>query len=195
MSVHGRESAKALKESVDRPDAFGSFYNDNFEPILAFLTRRTYDADLGLELTAETFAQAFLSRRRFRGESDGEAQAWLYRIAVGKLSHFYRRSQVETKAIRQLQIELPPIDDAQRARIEQLAELDGLRVELKAALGDISPALRDAVGLRVIGGLSYGEMAETLEISEPTARARVSRGLRKLAAALDGNPTIKEARQ
>ena len=45
---------------------------------------------------------------------------------------------------------------------------------------------REALRLRVIEGRSYREIAITLDCSEDVVRARVSRGLRCLAAQLDG---------
>ena len=75
MGVPSLNAALALRRSVDEPEAFAEVYEQHFDQILAFLTRRACDADLGLELAAETFAQAFLSRSRFRGEARSEAEA------------------------------------------------------------------------------------------------------------------------
>lgn len=62
----GSESpADHLRRSMDEPDAFAGFYDAHFEGLLAYLTRRTCDAEAALDLTAESFAQAFLSRQRF----------------------------------------------------------------------------------------------------------------------------------
>ena len=46
---------------------FGSVYRDHAQSVLVFLARRTYDPELAMDLTAETFAQ--VSQRRFRGAS------------------------------------------------------------------------------------------------------------------------------
>jgi hypothetical protein len=53
--------ADQLRSSKDEPDAFGGFYDAHFEGLLRYLTRLTCDAEAGLDLTAETFAQAFLT--------------------------------------------------------------------------------------------------------------------------------------
>jgi RNA polymerase sigma-70 factor (ECF subfamily) len=45
------------------------------------------------------------------------------------------------------------------------------------------------VRLRVVDELGYAAIASRLGISEQTARARVSRGLRALAAAVDRHET------
>ncbi len=51
---------------------------------------------------------------------------------------------------------------------------------------------REALRLRVIEGRPYPVVAEQLAISEPTARKRVSRALRHLAAALDRSLNLDE---
>lgn len=186
------DPAQALRLSVDEPDAFTSFYERFFESILSYLMRRVYDAETAVELTSETFAQAYLSRGRFRGSSSAEAEAWLYRIAQRKLSRYFRRSEVERRAMQRLKIQAPSLDADRRARVEELAELDGLRSALRGALLEISPEQGEAVRLRALEELAYSEIASRLEISEQAARARVSRGLKALATALDKSTTLQE---
>lgn len=186
------DPAQALRLSVDEPDAFTSFYERFFESILSYLMRRVYDAETAVELTSETFAQAYLSRGRFRGSSSAEAEAWLYRIAQRKLSRYFRRSEVERRAMQRLKIQAPSLDADRRARVEELAELDGLRSALRSALLEISPEQGEAVRLRALEELAYSEIASRLEISEQAARARVSRGLKALATALDQSTTVQE---
>jgi DNA-directed RNA polymerase specialized sigma24 family protein len=84
--------ADQLRSSKNEPDAFGGFYDAHFEGLLGYLTRLTCDAEAGLDLTAETFAQAFLTRQRFRGTTDAEAAAWLYRIAKRQLARYFKQS-------------------------------------------------------------------------------------------------------
>jgi RNA polymerase sigma factor (sigma-70 family) len=181
----GSEStADHLRRSPDEPDAFGGFYDAHFEGLLGYLTRRTCDAEAGLDLTAESFAQAFLSRRRFRGKTDAEAAAWLYRIAKRQLARYFKQGKAEQEACRRLGLERPELDRETERQIEQLAELDDLRSALRAELSELPPAHRDAVRLRVVEELPYPEVARRLAISEPAARARVSRALRALAEPL-----------
>jgi RNA polymerase sigma-70 factor (ECF subfamily) len=44
--------------------------------MVTFFAHRILDADVALDLTAETFAQAFAARPSFRGDTDDEARAW-----------------------------------------------------------------------------------------------------------------------
>jgi RNA polymerase sigma factor (sigma-70 family) len=181
-----------LGRSVAEPEAFNDFYREHATRLLAFLARRTFDVEVARDLTAETFAQAFRSRRRFRGTTDEEAAAWLYGIARHLLSRYVRRGVVERKAIEQLGIRVPALDAGDYERVVQLAGLAELRAAVSEAFERLRPDQRDAVRLRVVDELSYDEIAARLAISEPNARARVSRGLRQLADALEAVPKITE---
>jgi RNA polymerase sigma factor (sigma-70 family) len=191
---HPNGAADALRRSASEPEAFAEFYRGLFEPVLAYLARRVYDPEIALELAAESFAQAYLARGRFRGTSDGEAEAWIYRIARRQLARYFRNGRVRLRAMERLRIDLPRLDAERSAAIEELAELDGLRSALRNELARVSRSQREALWLRVVEEMSYAEVAERLEISEQAARARVSRGLKTLSTALDGNPAVQEAR-
>ncbi len=188
----GEGGAEALRRSTREPEAFARFYDEHAEALLAYLTKRVFDADVALDLTAETFAQAYLARRRFRGSTDEAAAAWLYRIAKRQLAQYFRKGRAERKALRRLGIEPPRVDEEQQARIEELAELGALRTALRVELGRLSRAHRDALQLRIVDELPYPEVARRLSISEQAARARVSRGLKALAAALEAIPYVEE---
>src|SRR5215211_515329 len=70
--------------------SFAVFYRRHVEGVLAFFARRTRDAELAADLTAETFAGALVARGRF-DPGRGSAPAWLYGIALHKLAHARRR--------------------------------------------------------------------------------------------------------
>lgn len=186
--------ALALRRSIDEPEQFVAFYRHHFDLVLAYLTRRVYDADLALDLAAESFAQAYVGRRSFRGNTPQEAEAWIYRIAQRQLSRYLRRGKLERKALAKLGLEVPVLDDQGRADIEKLADLDGLGALLRPELLRLTTAQQDALHLRVVDELPYSDVAEQLGISQQAARLRVSRGLRVLAASLEGNPILKELR-
>jgi RNA polymerase sigma factor (sigma-70 family) len=189
--MRSKSPAKCLHRSVGDPAAFGEFYDAYFRDLLRYLTRRSGDAETGLDLTAESFAQAYLSRGRFRGATDAEAAAWLYRIAKRQLARYLRKGKMEQRALARLGVEPRALDLESERQIERFAALDELRASLSAELNDLSPAHRAAIELRVVEELPYDEVARRLAISEPAARARVSRALRALADGLD-RPAIGE---
>lgn len=165
-------------------EAFSAFYGEHADALAIWFARRTVDPETAVDLAAETFAQAYLSRKRFRGETEASAAAWLYAIARAQLARYHRKGIAERRALARLRIELPALTSAEIERIETEADLDELRAELDAGLERITQSQRDAISLRIVEELPYPEVAARLGISEQTARARVSRGLRALEQAL-----------
>lgn len=187
------QACDALRRSGQDPQAFGDFYSSHVGPLCVFIARRVYNAEVAMDLTSETFAQAFISRRRFRGHSEGEAAAWLYRIAIRQMSKYFAKGKVEQRALHRLGIQAPTLGQDEQERIEQLVSTEALRGAVDAEFALLSEPQRDALKLRIIEGLPYGEVARALAISEPAARNRVMRGLKALSEGLDESLTSKEA--
>ena len=164
---------------------FAAMYAREGEVVLVFLARRTFDAAIAADLTAETFALAFGSWGRLRGRSEEEVRAWLFTVARRQVSRYLRRGRVERRAVHRLGIRVPSLHEDDVAAIEQRAGLGQLRAALGVELARLSFEQREALRLRVVEERSYAEVALALGISEQAVRARVSRGLRALAAALE----------
>jgi RNA polymerase sigma-70 factor (ECF subfamily) len=167
---------------------FSAFYAEHAERVLVFLARRCLDPEVAVDLMAETFAQAYDGRRRFRGTTEAEAGGWLFAIARHQLAGYFKRGRAERTAVLRMGIDVPPLEPDDLVRIEELAGLGPLRGAVSAEFAQLRPAQREALQLRVIEELPYPDVARALSISEDTARARVSRGLRRLARALERTP-------
>lgn len=163
---------------------FSSFYEREGEAVLRFLVRRTLDVELAVDLTAETFALALRSWRKLSGLGVEQRRAWLFTVASRLLSRFARRARVERRAVERLRIRVPEVHQDDLALIEERCGLPGLRGALGAELARLSAQQRAALQLRVVEERSYAEVAQCLGVTEQTARARVSRGLRALSSAL-----------
>ena len=164
---------------------FDDLYRAESEGVLVFFARRTLDPEVALDLTAETFAHAYLGWRRLRGSSDAERQAWLYTIARRRLSRYLRRGRVERRALRRLGIQTPDRHEDDLAQIEERAGLGPLRDTLRRELDHLSAEQRRALELRIVQERPYADVARDLGITELAARARVSRALRALGRALE----------
>jgi RNA polymerase sigma-70 factor (ECF subfamily) len=91
---------------------------------------------------------------------------------------------VERSALAQLGVPVPGLSDPEIERIEDVAGLGEVAAPLADAMASLPEEQRRAVELRVIDECGYADVAVKLGISEQTARARVSRGLRALAQRL-----------
>jgi RNA polymerase sigma-70 factor (ECF subfamily) len=177
--------ARGIHVPMDDADAFSELYRREGESVLIFLTRRTWDSETALELTAETFAVALRSWRKLRSLEPEQQRAWLFTVARRQLAHYLRRATVERKAMHRLGMQIPPVDHDNLMLIERRAGLPELSRAIGLELARLSPTQRDALHLRVIEERSYEEISLQLGVSEQTVRARVSRGLRTLARALE----------
>jgi RNA polymerase sigma-70 factor (ECF subfamily) len=158
-------------------DAIGRLYEAHAASMLAFFARRTFQPESSMDLLAETFAAAFADRAQFHGDSDAAALAWLYGIARHRLADFERRGRVERRALDRLGFQRRPLSDSEFERIEELAGHRELREHLASGLDELSANHRRALQLRVVEERPYPEVAQTLGVSQQTARAWVSRGL------------------
>jgi RNA polymerase sigma factor (sigma-70 family) len=180
----GLDDAELILRSSREPELFGVLFERHAEPMLAFFARRTLDAEAAAELVAETFAEAFSSRRRFR-EEGVDGAGWLYGIGKHLLSRYFRAGAVEARARRRLGMPERTVDDDDYDRIEELIDFERVGEELVEAMNTLPEEQREALRLRVIDGRSYGEVAAELACTEPAARMRVCRGLRRMASLIE----------
>jgi RNA polymerase sigma-70 factor (ECF subfamily) len=159
------------------PAAFEELYTRHVDMLLGFFARRTRDAELAADLTAETFAAALSARRRYRAEQ-GSALTWLFGIATKKLADAQRRGYAEQRCRRRLGMERIELTDADLARIESLGE----SANASALLEALQPDQREAIRAHVLDERSYTEIAVEYEVSEAVIRKRVSRGLASVRA-------------
>jgi RNA polymerase sigma factor (sigma-70 family) len=161
---------------------FDALYRSEAAPLLRFFARNTYDIEAARDLVSETFAQAYAGRHRVRRD---DPRAWLYGIARHELSHYVRHGIASRKAVARLGIQLPAVSEDDYERVIALAGLREMRAGIAAAFDDMDELHRDALRLRVIDERDYRDVARELGVSEQTARARVSRALRRLAGAAE----------
>lgn len=184
LSSHPRPLADA-DLLAGTPADFGTFYRRHEDAMLAYFLRRTRHPEVAADLTAETFARALAGRRGF-DRARGEARGWLFGIAHHVLARSLERGRVEDETRQRLGIEPLVLDDA---AIERIAGTpDGAADAVIEALAGLPVGQAQAIAGRVVGELDYDELARRLDCSESVVRKRVSRGLRRLKAELEGRP-------
>jgi RNA polymerase sigma factor (sigma-70 family) len=159
------------------PEAFAAFYRRHVDWVLGFLAHRTRDPELAADLAGEVFAAALLARERYRPR-DGQANSWLFKIALNKLIDAQRRGAAEDRARRRLGMRrvVPDSDD--------LRHIDGLGedVDVLALLDGLPGDQRRAITARVLEDRDYRDIARHEHVPEAVLRKRVSRGLSALRA-------------
>jgi RNA polymerase sigma factor (sigma-70 family) len=171
-----RTDAELLRAARRDSDAFRELYERYAERIDAYHRRRCRHADTALELTAETFAQAWIARGRFRDEAGGSAGPWLFGIARIVLLVSVRKGRLEQAARERLGLLDDPRAVAPAPDQPDESWLEGL----DDALADLPPGQREALRLRFAEDLPYDGMAEALHTTPAAARVRVHRALSAL---------------
>ncbi|KJZ19545.1 RNA polymerase sigma factor [Loktanella sp. S4079] len=119
-------------------------------------------------------------RKRALWQPSGTVKAWAMKVLLNTY-----RSQVRSPALKQ---ETAPLDDISTtvAAVDRLNDQLALG-ETARAMAQLPPEQREALLSVVIGGLSYKEAAETLEIPIGTLMSRLGRARANLKAMMQTN--------
>jgi len=163
------------------PDAFAELYDRHAGQILAWSSARV--GDYGADLTAEVFALAWHSRKRFRDEHDGSALPWLYGIAHNVFRSSLRKRRVEYGARERLGLPVTVM----HADFEAVDDRLSFPSAVLRAVANLPDSERELLILRLVEERPYREIAQRLHCTPVAARLRVSRSLRRLHLALGGS--------
>jgi RNA polymerase sigma-70 factor (ECF subfamily) len=139
------------------------------------------------DLSQEVFLRMYKTLGSYRATS-GQFTTWMTSVARNLLIDHYRRTRKDrmTDSIddenSNLQIEQK---ESNARRPDDLAMARELGTQIQRALNKLSPELREAVILRDLQGLEYGEIKQVLSVPEGTVKSRINRGRIELARLLE----------
>jgi RNA polymerase sigma-70 factor (ECF subfamily) len=175
-----RTDAELLKAASEDPQAFREFYDRYAVWIRSWFVRHTGSDPASLDLTAETFAQAWHASRRFRDEADGSGAPWLFGIARNLLRQYHKHNRIESAARERMGLQASYAECEDYERVDERSEVKSLTPLLRHAVRALPADQRRALELRIVHGLPYEAVAGRLGCSQNAARLRVSRALRAL---------------
>lgn len=178
--------SELVRASVDDPTAFEVLFARHATGLRAWIVSEVSDVGVANDLLAETFAQAWQSRHRFKGREPNDGLAWIYGIARNMLRRHYKRGRVEARARQRVGMRVDLIEEDRTQEVAARLTASGLRPRIASALSGLPDRQRRAVDARIVRELDYHSVAAELACSEPTARALVSRGIRNLNSTLNG---------
>lgn len=188
--------ALAEEESVDPDAELVDRWRDGEERAFELLVRRHERRVFGLlmrmlgsreeaeDVAQETFLNLHRHGHRFRRES--RFSTFLYRVAVNAALNRRRslgRRRAHTDAFGEAQA-IGHAASPGGADPEQALASGELRERLGRELLALPESLRAPVVLYDVEGLSYGEIAEVLEVAEGTVKSRIHRARQALRARL-----------
>lgn len=160
-------------------DAFAQLMERHQGKVYGLILRLTGSVDDALELSQETFFNAWRGLPNFR--ADSQFSTWLYRLASNVAIDFLRKEKRRRSVnIASLSTEE---DDAQRLleipderfTPHQEAEKRELQDAVRRGMELLSEEHRQVLLLRELGGLSYAEIAHKLALEEGTVKSRIAR--------------------
>ncbi|HEX6937328.1 MAG TPA: RNA polymerase sigma factor SigE [Actinomycetes bacterium] len=141
------------------------------------LTGNPHDA---ADLTQDVFVRVFRSLSTY---TPGTFEGWLHRITTNLfLDQVRRKQRIRFDALGDDAGERLATREPGPAQVYDDRHFDD---DVQRALDDLAPDFRAAVVLCDIEGLSYEEIAATLDIKLGTVRSRIHRGRAQLRAALE----------
>jgi RNA polymerase sigma-70 factor (ECF subfamily) len=180
-----RSDADLLRLAREDPEAFREFYERYALWVRSWFRRQTGSDAAALDLTAETFAQAWHALGRFKDLASGSGAPWLFGIARNLLRQYHKHNRIETAARARLGLATSFSEDG-FDRVDEADRAQSLRGALTDAVGALPGEQRAALELRVVEQLPYEEVAGRLGCSQNAARLRVSRALRALSVSVRG---------
>jgi len=181
VSVEDRELVEAVLGGD--PSAYRGLVERYQSRVYALIVGMVRDREDARDLTQEAFVKAYNNLSRFRLESS--FYTWLYRIAmnlaIDHLRKHKKRKHSEFDEQIASQDSSGTLADAHtRESPRRAVERKQLQSSILLALDKLSPDHKQIILLREIEGLSYTEIAETLEIAEGTVMSRLFYARRKL---------------
>ncbi|MGA1525905.1 MAG: RNA polymerase sigma factor, partial [Planctomycetota bacterium] len=147
-------------------------YRDRVYSIAYRITGSTTDA---MDVVQESFRVLFLKISTFR--FDARFSTWLFRIVVNCSIDLRRRERQRAgrleQSLQSLHDGTEPADQGKDPLAS--AETSELGEQVQSAIARLSPKLRAILVLRYLEGLSYDEIAETLEVQLGTVKSRLAR--------------------
>jgi len=167
---------------LDDPDAFAEVYDRHAGKVLAWATARV--GPYASDLTAEVFARAWRSRRRFKDQINGSALPWLLGIAQNVLRSSIRKRQVEHSARERLGLAVTIVEEHGYEGVDERLSFPSA---VLCAFARLPESERQLLVLRLVEDRSYKEIAIRLNCTPVAARLRVSRSIRRLQLVLGGS--------
>ena len=174
-----RSIDQALVERVQRGEkqAFDVLVLKYQNKIIQLVQRYVHDSDEARDVAQEAFIKAYRAIGRFRGDS--AFYTWLYRIAINTAKNYLvasgrrpPRSDIDAQDAEQYE---GATGLKEYATPERLLLKDEIQEAIATAIDELPDDLRTAITLRELEGLSYEEIAQTMDCPIGTVRSRIFR--------------------
>ena len=173
------DGALMIRVQAGDEAAFELLMSRHKNALVNYLSKLTRCRDRAEEVSQEAFLRLYQNSSRYQDR--GFFTAYLYRIATNLVrSEERRKSRWRTLSnLYAIEDERSPVSPHREAMSGEVVDV------VTEALGDLPLRYRAPIVLREIEGLSYAEIAQTLECREGTVKSRINRAKARLRDILD----------
>ena len=176
-------------------NAFEDLVLANQRNVYNLALKMTSNEDDALDISQEAFLKAYRQLDGFRGES--RFSVWMYRLTYNLCIDFLRKKSKAMMTSLTYQDDDGEVRDLEIPDMRSFPEDLILRRETRkiiaGSIGALGQSHREILVMREITGMSYGEIAETLNLSEGTVKSRLARARRSLVNILVEKGTFPES--
>ncbi len=156
--------------------AFAIIVRSYQTPVFNYVLRMVGDRSLAEDLTQEVFLRVYQGLPRFSARS--KFTTWLFQVTKNRVLDELRATERRPRAV--FDIDEVATLEVVDAPFERLEAIDAVW----RAVGHLSVDLKMALLLRDIVGLSYGEIADSLEVTLATVKWRIWKAREDVQVAL-----------
>ncbi len=169
-----RNVAQLVKKSLNGDiKSFGELVEKYRQTVYALCYHRIGDFQDAQDLVQEIFLKVYLSLNQLR--DPGKFSGWLYRIAINSCNLWLRKRSKKT-----LSLEDPDKYQHISPSVYEGYQRKELESKIKEALSRLSENNRLVITLHYLGGHSYNEIADFLNLPLTTVKSRVHEGRKQL---------------
>jgi len=153
--------------------AFEEIYRAASGLVYNVALRVTCNPEDAEEAAQDVFLKVFEGLKSFKFKSS--FKTWVYRITVNTALNFRKKSSSRSGRTAQYDDGIAEETTASDDSVNKSIDADGDKEVVDRLLKKLTPEYRAAIVLRELQGLSYEEIAETLDININTVRTRLKR--------------------
>ncbi len=165
MSLPQPDNGVLRKAQRGDERAFAIIVRSYQTPVYNYVLRMVGDRSLAEDLTQEVFLRVFQGLPRFTSRS--KFTTWLFQVTKNRVLDELRATERRPRAV--VDFEDAPSLEVVDAPFERLEAIDAVWRAVERLNADLKMALL----LRDVVGLSYGEIADSLEVTLSTVKWRI----------------------
>jgi RNA polymerase sigma-70 factor, ECF subfamily len=174
MSAELADPHLVTRAKAGRLDAFEELVRRHRDRVYRIALRMLGNESDAEDATQDAFVSAWKRLHDFR--ADSQFSTWMHRIVTNRCLDMLRARRPTST--------LPDEREAPASSPDRIVEGIWQVADLKLAIGRLTPEQRAPVVLRDLGGRSYEEIAEILEISVSAVKSRLHRARLELLGAM-----------